>query len=187
MMGCKEGPMPDALSRVTVLDLPLVCSSFAQAAEALLAAARQREGGGAFFCNVHMSVEAREHPALRRALGRCRWIMPDGRPLSLAMRLLGHRASEQVAGPHMTEHLLARAEDENLRVFLYGGTEEQLVGLQRVIALRHPRLVVAGAISPPFRPLGQEDLSLEAEHLAQIEASGAQLCFVGLGCPKQEL
>jgi N-acetylglucosaminyldiphosphoundecaprenol N-acetyl-beta-D-mannosaminyltransferase len=39
-------------------------------------------------------------------------------------------------------------------------------------------------ISPPFRPLGFEE---NRAYAAQINASGASLVFVALGCPKQEI
>ena len=45
-------------------------------------------------------------------------------------------------------------------------------------------LRVVGSCSPPFRPLTPaEDQAITA----QIRASGAQIVFVGLGCPRQEL
>jgi N-acetylglucosaminyldiphosphoundecaprenol N-acetyl-beta-D-mannosaminyltransferase len=44
-------------------------------------------------------------------------------------------------------------------------------------------LRIAGAIAPPFRaPTEAED----REHVARINASNAEIVFVGLGCPKQE-
>jgi N-acetylglucosaminyldiphosphoundecaprenol N-acetyl-beta-D-mannosaminyltransferase len=43
-----------------------------------------------------------------------------------------------------------------------------------------PALVIAGFESPPFRAL------TEAEAALRINASGAGLVFIGLGCPKQE-
>ena len=47
-----------------------------------------------------------------------------------------------------------------------------------------PGLVIAGAVSPPFRPSTAEE---EAAAVQAINASGARTVWVGLGCPKQEL
>ena len=48
----------------------------------------------------------------------------------------------------------------------------------------HPRLTISGAYSPPFRELSGLE---QEEEVARINSSGAQIVFVGLGCPKQEL
>ena len=48
---------------------------------------------------------------------------------------------------------------------------------------RFPGAPVAGLMSPPFRALSDDE---EAEHVAAINASGADVLWVGLGCPKQE-
>jgi len=57
---------------------------------------------------------------------------------------------------------------------------EQLI---RKIETTYPGVQVAGAISPPFRPLSQEELN---DHIDQINRSGANFVLVALGCPKQE-
>ena len=49
---------------------------------------------------------------------------------------------------------------------------------------RIPSLRVAGAISPPFRPLTPAE---DDEIVAEINASGAGIVFIGLGYPKQDL
>jgi N-acetylglucosaminyldiphosphoundecaprenol N-acetyl-beta-D-mannosaminyltransferase len=52
------------------------------------------------------------------------------------------------------------------------------------LATAHPGLDIAGAESPPFRAGTAEE---DAEIVARVDASGASLVFVSLGCPKQEL
>jgi len=68
-------------------------------------------------------------------------------------------------------------------IFLLGGTEECLATLKQNLMAAFPALIVAGAISPPFRPLTKAEDEAMA---AQINASGARTVWVGLGCPKQE-
>jgi N-acetylglucosaminyldiphosphoundecaprenol N-acetyl-beta-D-mannosaminyltransferase len=76
------------------------------------------------------------------------------------------------------------AAKEGIPVGLYGGTPAALETLQRAYRERFSRLQIAYAYSPPFRPLTTE----EDEAVVQaINASGARILFVGLGCPKQEL
>ena len=59
-----------------------------------------------------------------------------------------------------------------------------LVLLQQRLRAAFPGLVIAGAVSPPFRPLTADEL---ARDIAAINASGAGTVWVSLGCPKQEL
>ena len=46
-----------------------------------------------------------------------------------------------------------------------------------------PDLKIAGMVSPPFRELSEEE---DKEMVDQINASGADIIWVGLGAPKQE-
>ncbi len=68
-------------------------------------------------------------------------------------------------------------------VFLYGSTPETMQLLQPALRERFPALKIAGAISPPFRPLTPAE---DAEVIATINASKAGTVWVSLGCPKQE-
>jgi N-acetylglucosaminyldiphosphoundecaprenol N-acetyl-beta-D-mannosaminyltransferase len=69
-------------------------------------------------------------------------------------------------------------------VGFYGGTPEVLRSLLRHVRKRWPELRVAFAYSPPFRPATAAE---EADTIRDINRSGAQILFVGIGCPKQEI
>jgi N-acetylglucosaminyldiphosphoundecaprenol N-acetyl-beta-D-mannosaminyltransferase len=55
--------------------------------------------------------------------------------------------------------------------------------LQRCMAKTFPGLQVAGAYSPPFRSLTEQEDDAVVE---RINASGAGVVWVSLGCPNQE-
>ena len=69
-------------------------------------------------------------------------------------------------------------------VYLYGSSPEVLAAFRARLTLQHPGLRVAGAESPPFRALTPEE---DEATVRRINASGAGIVFVGLGCPKQDL
>ncbi|MCB1247003.1 MAG: WecB/TagA/CpsF family glycosyltransferase, partial [Acidimicrobiia bacterium] len=62
--------------------------------------------------------------------------------------------------------------------------EDTIETLKTQIALFAPGATIVGHIAPPFRPLTAEE---HAEDIATIRGSGADVVWVGLGMPKQEL
>ncbi len=134
------------------------------------------------ICNVHSVMSARRDRTLHAALEDTDIATPDGMPLVWALRAFGHGEQTRCTGIDVLE--LAFEQGTNLSHFFYGSTEATLVELRSAMADRYPTAVIAGAISPPFRPLSEEE---DEAHLARIRESGANVVWVGLGMPKQEL
>lgn len=172
------------LATARLLGHRVVCDGWRPALDAVLARARTRAGGAACFANVHMLVEGLRDRRLRAAMAGADWVFPDGMPLVLALRALGRRGCARVAGMDAVPALLTAAEREGLAVAVYGGAPDTLAALRARLAAGWPRLELAMVICPPFRPLSAEEEAVDA---ARLEASGAHLVLVGLGCPKQEL
>ncbi len=145
--------------------------------------AHARESRMVCLCNVHSLVAARTDAALRAALQVSDMNAADGAPVAWLMRRLGWPEQQRLAGPDLMGKLLAEAARLQLPVFLLGGTEPTLALLAERLRITLPALQLAGTLSPPFRPLNDEDQALIA---ASIARSGATLVLVGLGCPKQE-
>lgn len=135
------------------------------------------------LCNVHTVITARDDAALRRALARSDMNAPDGAPIAWLMRKRGHPDQERISGPDLMWRTLDDAAQRGLPVFFYGSTTPTLEKLRAALTAAFPSLDIAGMLAPPFRPLSaQEDAAITGT----IRKSGAQLVFVGLGCPKQE-
>ena len=140
-------------------------------------------GGLVTPCNVHMVMEAYHDDSFRRKLNEFDLVTPDGQPVRWALNLLAKAGlGERVCGPELMLHLLRRAGKEGKSVFLYGASEKTLdrlkTELEKIEGLR-----VAGMISPPFRQTTDDE---NRHDIDEINNSGASICFVGLGCPKQE-
>jgi N-acetylglucosaminyldiphosphoundecaprenol N-acetyl-beta-D-mannosaminyltransferase len=177
----QEAPVPVASRRL--LDLRVDATSYDETADTVLELARAGAGGMICVANVHVVMEAFGDPELRRAINGSDRVTPDGVPLVWALRLLGVRSARRVYGPTLTLEVCRRAEAQGIPVGFYGGSPRVLEDLQAALRRRFPRLQVAFACSPPFRRLDENE---EREMTAAIEASGARILFVGLGCPKQE-
>lgn len=120
----------------------------------------------------------------RHRLNHLDLVTPDGQPVRWALNLL-HRAglTDRVYGPTLSRHVLQRAEAEGLPVGFYGSTPEVLAALRARLSERYPRLVLAGFWPSAFTSGGPDACD---EIAARVRASGARICFVGLGCPRQE-
>src|SRR6185312_3750395 len=87
-------------------------------------------------------------------------------------------------GPELMRRLCAAAAEQGVPIYLYGGTEEVVRRLSNRLLEWFPKLKIAGAESPPFRPLTPQE---DAEAVRRINDSGARLLFLGIGSPKQEV
>jgi N-acetylglucosaminyldiphosphoundecaprenol N-acetyl-beta-D-mannosaminyltransferase len=135
------------------------------------------------YPTVNNVMEGYDSPAFRSVMNRADLVAPDGMPLVWGLRALGIRGATRVYGPDLTPHVLAAAEREGIPVGFYGATGAVLERLLKRIHGRYPRLDVAYALAPPFRPLSDEEDIAVTE---RINASGARILFVGLSTPKQE-
>ena len=133
---------------------------------------------------THTVMAAQEDPRLRAAVAGADFTVPDGQPLVWALNLLGHRLPDRVYGPELMDRACARAARTGRTMYLYGGRNQgALAQLTRTMRLRYPGLKIVGGYAPPFRPLTEA----EEEHIAQdIDRSGADVVWVGIGVPKQE-
>ena len=166
-----------------VLGMRVDATSYAETADAVLARAEARAGGMVCVATAHMAIECFDDAALRRAVNSADRVTPDGMSLVWALHRLGVAEATRVYGPSLLPVVCERAEQRAVSVGFYGGTPEVLAALSAELRGRFPRLRIPFAWSPPFRPLEAHE---EASVREAIEASGVQILFVGLGCPKQE-
>jgi N-acetylglucosaminyldiphosphoundecaprenol N-acetyl-beta-D-mannosaminyltransferase len=134
--------------------------------------------------NVHALMAAEEDPQLRDALRNSSFNVPDGMPLVWALNLLGHSLRDRVYGPELMARACERAARTGTRFYLYGGRNQgALVQLTLNLRTRFPGIRIVGGHSPSHRPLNAEE---EASVIGEINASGADVVWVGIGVPKQE-
>src|SRR3954452_3573199 len=132
---------------------------------------------------VHLVMVAREDPETRRSVDVA-LAVPDGVPLVWALRALGHPQATRVYGPDLMAAYCDRSARTGTTMFLYGGrSDEALRELTDKLIARYPGLRIVGGWSPPFRPLTDAERDDVA---ARINASGADVVWVGTGQPKQE-
>ena len=134
---------------------------------------------------VHGVVTGALDRAHRYRLNSFDLVTPDGQPVRWAINLL-HQAklNERVYGPTMTLAVCKKAASMGLPVYFYGSSQEVLDALCSRLPEACPGLKIAGAQPSEFRVISAEEQRLVGE---RIRDSGAQILFVGLGCPRQEV
>jgi N-acetylglucosaminyldiphosphoundecaprenol N-acetyl-beta-D-mannosaminyltransferase len=168
-----------------LLGAPIAVTDYDRALDEMEGMIARREPGYVCAVPVHSLMVSRHDAVMRAALLGATMNVPDGRPLVWALNMLGEHLPDRVYGPDLMDRFCARAVRSGHRIWLYGGaTEEALDDLVRVLERRHPGLRVAGGWSPPHRPLTAEE---EREVARRIDSDGADVVWVGLGVPKQEL
>ena len=136
------------------------------------------------FCNVHSVMTARRDAQVHRALAEADLATPDGMPLVWALRRRGHPKQSRVYGPDLMEYALPHGVPLGWKHYFFGATDDTLDRLIERAERLAPGIQIVGRLAPPFRPLtAQEDDDI----VASIRDSGADLVWVGLGMPKQEL
>ena len=137
-----------------------------------------------FTLNLDHVVKMRKDAMFREAYRRAGMITADGFPIVLACYLQGKRVS-RVPGSDLIAPICAQAARSGKSIYLFGSSLQVLTSASRLLHERHPHLAIAGILAPPQ---GFDPTSEDARRCVEtIGNSGADLCFVALGAPKQEL
>jgi exopolysaccharide biosynthesis WecB/TagA/CpsF family protein len=147
---------------------------------------RLLSGLGFTFATLNLDhlVKLRRDPAFRAAYSRATLVCADGAPI-VALGRGQAPGLRRTAGADLLRPLCAMAARESLPVAFFGSTEQILSGAITQLRKEFPELRVLFSESPAF---GFDPLSVEAKAAgARIAASGAKLCFICLGAPKQEI
>jgi exopolysaccharide biosynthesis WecB/TagA/CpsF family protein len=155
---------------------------------ALLSEVARRFAAGEGFAlatlNLDHLVKLRADPAFLDAYARHDLIVADGNPVVWLSRL-ARRPVGLVPGADMVAPLARLATEAGHTVALVGSTEAALQGAEEGLRAEVPGLRVAARIAPPmgFDPAGPQGAAV----ITALRQSGARLCLLALGAPKQEI
>jgi N-acetylglucosaminyldiphosphoundecaprenol N-acetyl-beta-D-mannosaminyltransferase len=138
-----------------------------------------------FVCvtGVHGVMESYRDPALRNIHNAAGLVTPDGMPLVWVGRMMGFAQMNRVYGPDLMIAVCEWSVGKDYSHFFYGGASQVPEKLAEELTDRFPGLKVAGTYSPPFRELTPDE---DKRIVEMINASGAQIVWIGISTPKQE-
>lgn len=135
------------------------------------------------FTNVHMLTEGYRSVSFHTIHRQMDLNCPDGMPLVWLGRLRGKQVA-RVCGPDFMLAFFANTFHNDLRHYFYGGKEGVSERLIAKLKIQNPSIQVAGCFVPPFRAISSEE---DTAIVNRINESGADIVWVSLGCPKQEI
>jgi exopolysaccharide biosynthesis WecB/TagA/CpsF family protein len=178
---CETAPIQD-VRQIELLGVRVNAAPFADVLDAVVNAPDTGDRLALHFATAHSLAEANDNPELSAALN-ADMVEPDGVPLVWLGRRRGAKM-ERVCGPDFMPALVKRGIPLGRSHFFLGGPPGLPQALARRLGKLYPGLRVAGAVSPPFRPLTPEE---DEALVAQINAAKPDFVWVGLGAPQQDL
>jgi len=134
------------------------------------------------FCvaiNPEKVYRATRDPGLSSVLDAAHIRICDGIGISLASMLLYRRRLPRCTGIDLFLRLIHLSAEEGWKIFLLGASPQSNAGASRVLVNTHPSLRIVGRQDGYFKN--------SSEVVEQINESGADLLFVAMGTPRQEL
>jgi exopolysaccharide biosynthesis WecB/TagA/CpsF family protein len=171
--------------RVTVGGIATACVSRQQLGGLMVGDCLAARGGHraprlVFASNGHAIAMAAMDDGFREAFGQADLIHADGEPVVVASRLLTSTpVPERSATTDFLFDAAAAAQEFGLKFYLLGSTEEVNTRAAEKLAKDYPGVTIVGRRNGYFRA---ED---EAAVCEEINASGADVLWVGLGVPKE--
>lgn len=144
-----------------------------------------QDGGGHQIVTVNTDFArlADKDPVYRDLLNRADLAVADGMPLVWLSRLLRSPLPERVAGIDLVDDCCRLAAGRDIPVFLLGAGPGIAPAAARALVARHPRLRIAGTLTPPYAPASAD---ADAEMARQVRSAGPCVLFVAFGAPRQD-
>ena len=140
---------------------------------------------GRFICvrDVPSLMAMIEKPELVDLHQEAAMITPDGMPLALIGKLKGLPV-ERTSGADFMDLVCRQSPKSGLKHYFYGGKEGIAKKLTEILQEKYPNIKIVGYECPPFRPM---TLKEDKAAIERIKTSGADVVWVGISSPKQDV
>ena len=171
--------------KVNIIGVDVNVIDYDAAVARIVDAALSKVPYGVSALAVHGVMTGALDPEHRARLNALNLVTPDGQPVRWALRALHKQVlSDRVYGPTLTLKVCEAASKEGLSIYLYGSRQLVLDEWTKNLRAMYPQLKIAGSEPSKFKQLSEAE---NADMVQRIRLSGADILFVGLGCPRQEV
>jgi len=165
--------------RIDVLGVGFDNVTMKEAVDRAVELARHEEAAYVVTPNPEIVEVCRENPEAMAAVQGAALVLPDGIGVIKGAAMLGTPLKERVPGVEFAAALLERMAEEGLTLYLLGSKPGTPELARDKLTERFPGLRVVGTHDGYFKE--------DAPVVEDIRRSGADVVFVCLGAPKQEL
>lgn len=135
--------------------------------------------------NVDQVVRVLEDEYSKKIFDEAELIFTDGKPIMWMAKALKRPIIEKVSGPDLMLCLCKMAAKKGYKIFILGAGPGVAARAADKLRKDCPGLQVVGTYSPPF---GFEKDESEMKHInTMLLESNADMLFVGMGSPKQDI
>jgi len=133
---------------------------------------------------AHGLVTAKKDDNFRNVLNKFYLNLPDGMPCVWVGRIRGAKKMTRCYGPDFFSDVMIASANTKINHFLCGGKSGVARNLKKACKDKFENDNIVGLYSPPFRAMADS----EFQNLgSKINSSKANIVWIGLGTPKQEL
>lgn len=129
---------------------------------------------------------AQKDPVALSALQHATMVTTDGMPLVWLQKRAGFKQAERVYGPDLFLEMCARTEQQHYKHFFLGGDPGVAEQLKAKLLAQFPGMIIAGHEAPEVGS-DHSKMMVDAALAERLNASGADIVWVGLGGPKQDV
>jgi len=171
--------------KFSILGINVHAVDYEFAVAKILLTAEQRLPYSVSALAVHGVMTGFLDPVHARRLNGMDLIVPDGQPVRWALGWLHNKKlPDRVYGPNLTLRVAQAFAERGLSIYLYGSKQETLSKFAQNLRSTYPGLKIVGMEASKFRKLNNDE---QIELAERIKASSANVVFLGLGCPRQEV
>ena len=135
--------------------------------------------------NVDQIVTVNKITTSKRIFLDAEVVFIDGKPIKWMCWLLGRKVKARITGPDLMEYICKKGASQELKVFLLGAGPGVAKKCGDILEAKYPGIHAVGSYSPPF---GFQNDDAEIQKInTMLRNSGADLLFVGMGSPKQDI
>lgn len=144
----------------------------------------QGEGFALATLNLDHLTKLPHDPAFAEGYAAQDLVVADGRPI-VWLSQLARQPLELIPGSDLVIPLAETAARMQMPIALMGSSDEALAGAKAALEVRVPDINIVMTHAPMY---GFDPTGADAAHICEmLNESGARLCFIALGAPKQEL
>lgn len=182
----QEPPTDAQKVTLRILGLDLDCISISEMMQRFdtWIASKPTQGYAVSLINVHCAVSGLLDRQIRDVYHRADMLAIDSTPFVWLARTFRNKESSRLYPAEMILEVGPQAHKRGYKFFFYGGMPDAPGKISEFLKSKFPDIDIVGLYSPPFRTLTAEE---DEEVCRMIRDSGANIMFVGLGSPKQDV